>query len=330
MKKAAYFSKRVYKNSLPKVFVKAISHALLSFNRAKHFAFQTQVLEKRSCKSKLPQSLHLTVKNRFQLNDYYANSVVQTANAHMKSQNELKKMYIANKEEQIKSVKNKIKNTKRKLTTLSKIKQSFIKGNPKFNKTSREQKKGSLFVVQFKNKTDIYDHAYEFEHQYLDVQIKGLKSRLGRLIFRLDRLQKQLKSLKSNTRSVVFGRKKLFKSQYTLPKYQDNHENWAHEWRQSRYNQMTISGRRDAKYGNFVFSYEPITKNLHFMTPNGVAIEIPNLLFPYGQDKIEQAIQLQMDMPFDLKKKHGTPVAWSVEDHEEYYIFKCILTLPVQ
>ena len=57
-----------------------------------------------------------------------------------------------------------------------------------------------------------------------------------------------------------------------------------------------------------------------------MAIEIPNLLFPYGQDKIEQAIQLQMDMPFDLKKKHGTPVAWSVEDHEEYYIFKCILT----
>ena len=143
--KKAYFSKRVYKNTLPKVFVEAISHALLSFNRAKHFAFQTQVLEKRSNNSKRSQSLQLTVKNRFQLNDYYANSAVQTANAHMKSQNELKKMYIANKEEQIKSVKNKIKATKSKLTTLSKIKQSFIEGNPKFNKTSREQKKGRLF-----------------------------------------------------------------------------------------------------------------------------------------------------------------------------------------
>ena len=67
-----------------------------------------------------------------------------------------------------------------------------MKANPKFNKTSREQKKGRLFVVQFNNKTDIYDHAYEFEHQYFDVQIKGLKSRLGKLNFRLDRLQKQL------------------------------------------------------------------------------------------------------------------------------------------
>ena len=50
--KKAYFSKRVYKNTLPKVFVEAISHALLLFNRAKHFAFQTQVLEKRSGKTK--------------------------------------------------------------------------------------------------------------------------------------------------------------------------------------------------------------------------------------------------------------------------------------
>ena len=86
------------------------------------------MLEKRSNNSKRPQSFQLTVKNRFQLNDYYANSAVQTANAHMKSQKELKKMYIANKEEQIKSVKNKIKATKSKLTTLSKIKQSFIEG----------------------------------------------------------------------------------------------------------------------------------------------------------------------------------------------------------
>ena len=60
---------------------------------------------------------------------------------------------------------------------------------------------------------------------------------------------------------------------------------------------MTISGRKDAKYGNFVFSYEPETKSLHFITPNGVAVEIPNLVFPYGQEKIDQAIQLQMDMP---------------------------------
>ncbi|MBZ5751689.1 hypothetical protein [Metabacillus rhizolycopersici] len=50
--KKAYFSKRIYKNMLPKVYIDAISHSLLLFNRAKHFAFQTQAVEKRSGKSK--------------------------------------------------------------------------------------------------------------------------------------------------------------------------------------------------------------------------------------------------------------------------------------
>ncbi len=29
-----------------------------------------------------------------------------------------------------------------------------------------------------------------------------------------------------------------------------------------------------------------------------------------------------------MKRKQGNPVAWSVEDHGEYYIFKCILDIP--
>jgi chromosome segregation ATPase len=153
------------------------------------------------------------------MNDYFTNSVIQEANALIKSQNELQKMYISNKEEQIKSVKKKIKSTKIRVTTLTKIKQSFIKGKPTFNKTSREQQRGNFFVVEFKKKTDLYYHAYQFEHQYLDAQLKALESRLGRLEFRLDRLKKQLHSLKRNVKSVVFGGKKLFKGQHTLNHY---------------------------------------------------------------------------------------------------------------
>src|SRR5690606_29284434 len=92
--KKTYFSNRVYKQTLSNVEVESISHALLLFNRSKHFAFQTQILEKRSGTSRRSQSLHQTVKNRFGLNDYYANSAVQEANAHIKSLNELNKMYI--------------------------------------------------------------------------------------------------------------------------------------------------------------------------------------------------------------------------------------------
>ncbi|MCM3654282.1 IS200/IS605 family accessory protein TnpB-related protein [Metabacillus litoralis] len=326
--KKAYFSKRIYKNKLSTVYVDAISHSFLLFNRAKHFAIQRQVVEKRSGKSKRDQSLHLTVKKRFDMNDYYTNSVVQEANALMTSQSELKKMYISTKEEQIKSVKKKIKTTKSRVTTLTKIKRSFIKGKPSFNKTSREQQKGNFFVVQFKKKTDIYYHAYQFEHHYLDIQLKALKNRLGRLEFRLDRLQKQLKTLRNQIKSVVFGGEKLFKGQHTLHHYRNNHRLWLENWEQSRYSKMTISGRKDAKYGNFVFSYVSETKNLHFTTLNGVVVDIQNLIFPYGQENVEKAIQTQVNMPSRLKKKYGSAVAWSIEDHGDYYIFKCIVDLP--
>lgn len=325
--KKAFFSNRVYKNSIDEKYVEAISHTLLLFNRSKHFSFQSQILEMRSGKSKREKSLHLTVKHRFGMNDYYANSVVQEANSLISSQEELRKLYRSNKEEQIKSVKKKIKRTKNRLTTLTNIKTSFINGKPKFNKKSREQQKGNFFVVQYKKKTDLFYHAYQFEHEYLDVQINYLRSRLGLLEFRIDRLHKQLSALKNNIKSVVFGSKKLFKSQHTIPRYQDNHPLWKQDWKQSRYNQMTMSGRKDAKAGNFVFSYVLDTKSLHFTAINGVAVEIPNLEFPYGQEKVQNAIETQWAMPAALKKKHGNAIAWAVEDHGEYYIFKCIIDI---
>ncbi|TKC14926.1 IS200/IS605 family accessory protein TnpB-related protein [Robertmurraya kyonggiensis] len=321
-----YFSNRVYKNTLPKKYIESFSHALLCFGRSKHFALQTQVLEKRSNESRRKKSLHLTIKERFQLNDHYANSAIQEANAMIKSQNELQKMYIENKEVQMTSVKKKIKSTKSHLTTLSKIKQSFMKGQPILNKTSREKQFGHFFVVQFNEKTDIYYHAYQFEHDYLDVQIAFLKSKLGRLEFKLDRFQKQIKSLKNNTKSIVFGTKKLFKAQSTIENYQNDHQQWRKDWEQARYNQMTISERKDAKVGNFVFHYLTDEQELHFKTPNGVAIKIENLVFPYGLEQVNQAIETQMNCK--NKKKNGKPIAWSVEDHGDYYIFKCIIDVP--
>ncbi|MGM0901744.1 MAG: IS200/IS605 family accessory protein TnpB-related protein [Bacillota bacterium] len=97
--KKVYFSNRIYKQSLTKKYDKAISHALLVFNQAKHFCFQLQVKEKRSGQSLRSESMHKTVKSKYNLKDYYANSVVQEANALMSSQQELKNLYISNRTE---------------------------------------------------------------------------------------------------------------------------------------------------------------------------------------------------------------------------------------
>lgn len=112
---------------------------------------------------------------------------------------------------------------------------------------------------------------------------------------------------------MVFGTKKLFKGQHTIPQYQTNHPLWKSDWEYSRYSQMTISGRKDAKAGNFVFNYILETKSLHFITINGATIKIPKLEFPYGQEKIEQAIKTQWNMSSKLKKEHGTAIAWPLK-----------------
>ncbi|GGM23654.1 hypothetical protein GCM10011351_06800 [Paraliobacillus quinghaiensis] len=322
----AYFSNRVYKDVNKKATVENTQHTLFVFNQAKHYRVQSEVREKRGSKEKGKSSIHQQVKARFNLTDYYANSAVQDGKALLSAQQELTKMYISNKEAQISSIKKKIKSTKSRITVLNKIKKSFIIGNPKFNKTSFEQQKGNFFVVEFKSKTDLYYNAYEFEHLYLDVQIKHLTSRLGRLEFKLDRFKKQIESLENGVKSVCFGSKKLAKARTTTEKYQNNPTLWKQDWYLARYGKMTISGRRDAKTGNFVFHYNTDTNQLTFKAINGNVVTFENIVFPYGQENVDNAINTQIGLK--NKKQFGKPIAWSVEDHGEYFIFKCLVDVP--
>lgn len=151
--------------------------------------------------------MHLTIKERFGLDDYYANSVVQETKAKQKSLEEFNKLYVKNKQAEIKAVKKKLKKEKARFTTIRKIKQSFINGKPLFPKHSKEQKAGNFYVVRTNKKTDLYFyyHAYQFEHEYLDQEIKKLKARIGSLTFKFHKYEEALKGLKSNISSVVFG-----------------------------------------------------------------------------------------------------------------------------
>ncbi|WP_156321313.1 hypothetical protein [Halolactibacillus sp. JCM 19043] len=97
------------------------------FNQAKHFRYQAGGRELRGLKEKSFVSIHQQLKQRYGLNDYYANSAVQEGRALLSAQKELKKVYMSNKKEQINAVKRKIKATKARLTTLQKIKASFVK-----------------------------------------------------------------------------------------------------------------------------------------------------------------------------------------------------------
>lgn len=147
-----YFSNRIYKNTLPDPFVDSIGRTLRVFNQAKHYAYSTTVKEERSKQShRGNDSMHVHVKKKFSLNDYYANSAVQEAKALLTSQKELTAVYLQNKKAQITAVKKKIKTTKAKLTSYHKLKQSLIKGTVKIPGNLRNVKKyKNVWAVHYK------------------------------------------------------------------------------------------------------------------------------------------------------------------------------------
>jgi IS605 OrfB family transposase len=141
-----------------------------------------------------------------------------------------------------------------------------------------------------------------------------------------DRYEKQLIQLTNKVTGVCFGSKKLARGRLTQKTYYAQPERWQKDWEAARYGKMTISGRKDAKSGNFVFHYRPETHTLTFKAINQCVIRLSDVVFPYGQDHVNHAIQTQMNLKD--KKKYGKPIGWSLEDHGDYYIVKCLIDVP--
>ncbi|GAA3329384.1 hypothetical protein GCM10020331_077240 [Ectobacillus funiculus] len=57
---------------------------------------------------------------------------------------------------------------------------------------------------------------------------------------------------------------------------------------------MTISGRKDAKYGSFVFQYDAQSQTLHVRSITGQALILPYVYFPYGQDQVQEFVAAQL------------------------------------
>jgi hypothetical protein len=259
--KKAYFSRRLYKSKMDILHVTETSYALELFHRAKRFAFQTLVREKRWGR-KLHPSLHIVVKKKYGLNDYFANSAVREANALFSSLMELNKMHIQQTEEKINDVKKKRK-------------------------------------------------------------AERTKAKIGRLTHRLYRLEQKKAKLKEHIPSAVFGGKKLFKQQFTKEELIKDHEAWRKRFFAARNKEIIISGRKDAGSGNFVFRYNPITEELHMNSITGKVVTFPRVIFPYGQEMVNKAVTDQIQCK--NKKAYGKPISWSIKDHGEYYIIKCLV-----
>jgi len=319
--KKTYFSNRIYKKDNFDISqVCLISNALIKFNQAKHKAYKLFLTEK-NYKVKYDSSIHLQIKELFGFNDYWANSVVKEAKAQISSQKELQKMYTAGVENQIKTKKKRVKELNSKIKHLEELLALIIKGKFKTWRGSNiTKRKSGIISVDFRKKSLVFFNVYDFEHQYLLPEIKKSKNRVKLIEFSLTRLEGKLARLQDNfLKGCVFGTKDLFKKQFTLEEYQEDHEAWLEEWVKARYSSLRISGRMDAKHGNFVFKYDVRTNILTFDLPDETTVNIP-AIFRYGQEEIDTA--------FIFQNERRKPIAWTIEDHGDYYIFKITVDLP--
>ena len=312
------FSKRIYKTELSVENVSAIEDTLVIFNKAKHYAYKL-LLDEYNYNLKYKDSIHMQIKNRYKLNDYFTNSAVQEAKAVLSSQKELNKLHQANLDEQIKSRKKKIKDLKAQIKRKEQMLKTLIKGKFKTYKGANEFKINGIYGVRYKKYTRIFFNAYDFEHQHLRPQIKQLKNRVKMVELGLNRKSQKLEKIKSYLFGATFGSKKLFKAQFTDEKYINNHELWLEDFRKARYSTMQISGRKDAKHGNFVFKYDYTNRELKIALPDRTVV-IKNLVFPYRQEDLDTALI--------NRKAWKKPVAWEIKDKGDYYIFKAIVHVP--
>lgn len=296
------------------------------FNTMKRIAFSNVRILGGDKPVKENLSIHMFLKSQFHVSDYFINSARQEAKATYRSAMEVLTLQKESLESRIKQMEKKVKETNKRLEHLEKEKQSLIKrsktGKGRFAsyRGGRESELNpGIFQVRYKKKTVCYENQYLFEVQYLDPEIKKLKARLRMISQRIDsnrcRLQKVEEKIENHLPSVCFGSKQLFKKQNTV--YKNQHEDWKRAIYKGRNPGMTISGRKDATQGNFLFKYDGQAKDLTYRTTKGKTIVLKNVTFPYGQEFVEQAVL--------ASPKERNAIAWRLEVHGSRVLVKCMV-----
>ena len=309
-----YFSNRVYKSDLDNKVVLSVNNLISNYTHCLHTAYNFKVQCLRDPGLVVESDYKYLKEKLGSPNVYILNSATNEAKGLIKSQNELRKLYIKNQKTKIQKIENKIAKVSKSKQYYQDIKDCLKSGS--IIKKGLIQQKGDVVIVTYRNKNqtirDEYN-LYDFETQYLKKKQKQLRHKLGVLTFKLNKEKAKLDKLNDNTYipAIVFGGKSLCRQAAT-------DKNKKKLWLQRRSNQMIVSGRKDSVDGNFVFKYDPNANEFSFVV-NKIKTTIKNVVFPYGGDKVAAYYKSQ---PTNRDK----PITYAIEDKGKYYIIKCILT----
>lgn len=306
--------------------------------------------ENKHLREQISPSDHVALKTYLELGKGatpFVNSAEQQASAIIKSCKELVGFNIAEKKAILSSVQERLSKENSRLSELEKTKASLVeisryekrKKKEPLSETIRkpslkmpkggtevfDKESGTFIIRKPKLGTDFkewsiiksFSNSYLFEVQYLNPLIKKKRALIRNLQNRIEKISKEISRLeeKNYFTGICLGTKRLFRAQVT--KYaSEPHDVWTVAFDKARNHSMMISGRHDAKGGNFMFKYDPLTKRLVYTALDGKKVEIP-AVFPYGQEYVDKAVVA----PSDTRK----PVAWRVDVMGGSLVVKCIV-----
>lgn len=284
------------------------------------------------------------VKNRYPMFDSYTIiNVIGDATAILKSQMETFELNKQTKESKLDAVMEKQSDLQIQLKRFLTIKEQLI------NRSKKIKNNVSLIGVKFQtyqgahhglkdtNKNIFYINNKEVSlveyETFIDSKIKKIKTTLGLLKMSIDRRKNQLEHM-DKPKKICFGSRKLFKSQHT--KYH-NHNLWKRELYFHKYHSVKMTGRADLYYGNATVKYNKTGNHVldvSYIDKNGKSkeVHIPDVVFPYGQDIIDEYIKTQ-NLAVKDKTKDRFPICYTFsikcdEQWRPYIIVSVSVPLP--
>lgn len=283
-------SNRIYNSEFNELFDKE----LYDFNRQKYFAYNLYFLYKYNNELFLTKygdvSLHMIIKNKYKLNDYYTNSILREAKGILDSQIECNKNRVTVLTEHKKQVECKIKKT-------IKLLNKYIEFRNKLHKYQKDKTKFKSNLpnisikdnqVEFRylknNKSFVKTYGiYEFEYNYLNKRIKTLKARCGNLRYRINNIDNKINK---KIKHAVFYKKYLNNKLVYINK---------------KYSELIISGRSDGKYKNFVFKATPVKDKFDLeINFKSKTIKL-SLIFKYRGDILNKILVNNIKTPIAYK-----------------------------
>ena len=233
------------------------------------------------------------LKDNFGTNAYYNAAINTAAAGQLSSQCELQKLRTKKLQADIDNRKKKIKELEDTLAKKRAIKNS-IRTYARTGKWTKPYPSNRMRVqgdrIFFPNGFFLPLDTYEYT---IEGDIRSLKTLLA-LVRKACKVKEQkLKNTEDRPpKRIVFGSRKLYAEKDTkdVAENSDNKEKWKREFKEKRYSSMTLPGRHDSKYCNFLCKYE--NNELRVTCIDGTVTVFKDFALPYYMDEFAQKFNL--------------------------------------